>query len=177
MRIREVTALRVSQGHGLVGLRTASVRAWHVARSFMRGGRAPVLAPAPRPKPILAYHSSTRGGTGFRHGSPAPTPVAASGTHTGTEGWPASSATACMRAASRKATTMTTTTTTTTTHDSDNDDNGLSSHASASGLARRTTWGVTLGLSDSFLFDCFRSVSGFVVLGSVWQQYLGNLIN
>ena len=34
-----------------------------------------------------------------------------------------------------------------------------------------------LGLSDSFLFDCFRSVSGFVVLGSVWQQYLGNLTN
>ena len=98
MRIREVTALRVSQGHGPVGLRagvTASVRAWHVARSFMQGGRAPVLAPAPPPKPILAYHSSTRGGTGFRHGSPAPTPVAASGTHTGTEGWPASSATAC----------------------------------------------------------------------------------
>jgi hypothetical protein len=54
----------------------------------MQGGRAPVLAPAPPPKPILAYHSSTRGGTGFRHGSPAPTPVAASGTHTGTEGWP-----------------------------------------------------------------------------------------
>ena len=45
----------------------------------MQGGRAPVLAPAPPPKPILAYHSSTRGGTGFRHGSPAPTPVAASG--------------------------------------------------------------------------------------------------
>ena len=129
----------------------------------MQGGRAPVLAPAPPPKPILAYHSSTRGGTGLRHGSPAPTPVAASGTRTGTERWPASSATACMRAASRKATTTMTTTTTTTTHDSDNDDNGLSSHASASGLARRTTWGAHFG---AFGFLPFRLFSfGFWVCG------------